>query len=180
MLTSFPCPHSAATWGWSRNCGNHGSCRQSMLLPASFNIRAHHSGTPVLEGSWEDPDWLSLSCSLNWGSSMRHRLTEPSAGIPSHWRLLGWLHHHREDTDTPKYLILAPNSKKEGVFCFPVSDKYIGKCWTLNIISLSCCRQCINPTQCVLCGKRIGREEKYPEQQMVGDVITVWAVITLI
>lgn len=95
---SFLCPHSAALGEWRslcRSCGKHGSCSQPMLLPASFNIRAHYSGTPVLEGMWEDTGWLSLNCSFNWVSPMRHRLTKSSAGICSHWRQLGCLHHHR-------------------------------------------------------------------------------------
>lgn len=55
---------------------------------------------------------------------------------------------------------------------FPNSDKYAGTCWILAIICLLWCRQCIKPICFVLCGKGVGRQKKYSEQQMVDDMIT--------
>lgn len=61
----------------------------------------------------------------------------------------------------PKVFNPGTHFQERGVFFHsPISDKCIGKCWTLNIICLSCWGQCINPTHCVLWGKRIGREKK--------------------
>lgn len=146
------------------------------LIQYKGTLQWHSCTGGDMRGSWLAE--FELQC-FNWVSSMtqvnsvfsRHSFTLEAAWMSSPSQIR---HGY------PKIFNTGTHLQERGLFHFLISDKYVGKCWILNIICLLCCRPCINPTHCVLFRKRIGREKKYSEQQMVGDVITVWAVITLI